>query len=197
MADPFDTYIAERWKQGCHSAAQIARELRDQGFEGSYYVIRRRVARWREVGPGTQAAVLADRGLSPQPSPRRVASLLLTNAGDLAEDELAFVEALKVGCDIFRVAADLAQQFTTMMRERAASRLDEWFEKARARGASGTSDVRREPDVRRCRRPGGPEPEVEQWSGGGTGESAQDDQTGRCRPSGIRSPAAAQVVCHH
>jgi transposase len=47
LADPFSEYIRQRWDQGCHNAAQIARELKQQNFCGSYCVIRRLVARWR------------------------------------------------------------------------------------------------------------------------------------------------------
>ncbi len=56
------------------------------------------------------------------------------DTGDLTEEELAFVEALNARCDAFRVAGDLARQFTAMMRVRAVGKLDEWFEKARQEG---------------------------------------------------------------
>ena len=45
--DPFEQLLRRRWKEGCHNAKQLARELRREGFTGSYYMVRRRVAAWR------------------------------------------------------------------------------------------------------------------------------------------------------
>ncbi len=33
--------------RGCHNAAQLVAELRQHGFDGSYDMVRRRVASWR------------------------------------------------------------------------------------------------------------------------------------------------------
>lgn len=42
--DRFTNYLEKRWKEGCHNAAQLARELKAMGFTGSYCSVRRRVA---------------------------------------------------------------------------------------------------------------------------------------------------------
>jgi transposase len=132
LADPFTAYIRQRWEQGCHNAAQIARELMANGFEGSYYVIRRRVSRWRSDSSGTRLP--SDRTVSRQPSAKRVAGLLLSEPGDLSEEELAFVEALADRCPILRTTAELAREFVAMMRGREANKLASWIKKAHQAG---------------------------------------------------------------
>jgi transposase len=129
LADPFTDYIRQRWEQGCRNAAQIARELMANGFEGSYYVIRRRVSRWRSDSSDTPLP--SDRTVSRQPSARRVAGLLLSEPGDLSEEELSFVTALTDRCPLFGTAAELSREFAAMMRGREAGKLVPWIEKAR------------------------------------------------------------------
>ena len=132
LADPFTEHIRQRWERGCHNAAQIARELMAIGFEGSYYVIRRRVARWRNDSPDTRLP--SDRRVPRQPSARRVAGLLLSDPGDLSEEELAFVDALVDRCPLFHTAAESAREFAAMMRNREADKLGSWIEKPHQAG---------------------------------------------------------------
>ncbi len=132
LADPFTDHIRQRWEQGCHNAAQIARELKAKGFEGSYYVIRRRVARWHHDSSGTRLP--SDRIVTRQPSTKRVAGLLLSDASDLSEEELGFVKALVDRCPLFRTAAELARDFATMMKNREADKLGSWIERAHGEG---------------------------------------------------------------
>lgn len=132
LADPFTEHIRKQWEQGCHNAAQIARELETQGFEGSYYVIRRRVARWRHDPSGTR--LLSDRMVTRQPSARRVAGMLLSDANDLSEEELRFVEALMDRSPLFRTTAELARDFVTMMKNREGDKLHSWVERAHREG---------------------------------------------------------------
>ena len=47
LLDKFLVFLQRRWEEGCHSAAQLYREVKDQGFTGSQYMVRRRVAAWR------------------------------------------------------------------------------------------------------------------------------------------------------
>lgn len=49
-ADSITQYLRERWDEGCENAAQLTHELRQRGFDGSYDMVRRRVARWNGQG---------------------------------------------------------------------------------------------------------------------------------------------------
>lgn len=41
------SYLAQRWSEGCHNAAEMYRELRRQGFRGSESAVRQLVGQWR------------------------------------------------------------------------------------------------------------------------------------------------------
>ncbi len=41
LIDPYKTYLLKRWHQGCHSGAQLERELRAKGYKGSPHGIYR------------------------------------------------------------------------------------------------------------------------------------------------------------
>jgi len=38
--DRYKDYLERRWQDGCHNAAQLWRELRDQGFSGKAAIVR-------------------------------------------------------------------------------------------------------------------------------------------------------------
>ena len=53
-------YLAARWQAGCHNAVVLAKELREQGFTGSYYPVRRFISQWRsQEATGSIATVPA------------------------------------------------------------------------------------------------------------------------------------------
>src|ERR1700730_7935864 len=41
LIDPYKSYLWKRWHQGCHSGAQMERELRAKGYKGSPHGIYR------------------------------------------------------------------------------------------------------------------------------------------------------------
>ena len=41
LIDPYKTYLLKRWYQGCHSGAQLERELRAKGYKGSQHGVYR------------------------------------------------------------------------------------------------------------------------------------------------------------
>ncbi len=48
--DPFVDDLRRRWDEGCRNAARLTEEIRAPGFRGSYLMVRRRVALWRQGG---------------------------------------------------------------------------------------------------------------------------------------------------
>ncbi len=136
QVDPFNSYLRQRWEQGCHNAAQLTQELASRGFRGSCHTVRRRVARWRSPdrrsgrirdGPKTRKRIRS-------PSPRRVAWWLVQPVADLKPYPKAFLGALYERCDALKRVAELAQTFVQMVRDRRADRLDHWLEQARKEG---------------------------------------------------------------
>ncbi len=116
--DPFTDYLRKRWEEGCHNAAQLARELKGQGFTCSYHSARRRVAHWDRAGNGGSAngSTLKAPVMHP-PSARRLGWPLLKEPGDLDEQDRTFLEALSQRCPEVTAAGVMARDFAMMMRE--------------------------------------------------------------------------------
>jgi transposase len=129
-SDRFVEYLRQRWEQGCRNAAQLARELVQQEFDGSYCMVRRCVAAWREPAsvhiPGPKPTA---KHVPPvhHPSANQAAWLLMENAEDRTEEENAFVKVLWQGCPELQTAAEMAQEFARMAQDRKAELLDGWI----------------------------------------------------------------------
>ena len=126
----FEAYLRQRWKEGCHNAGQLCRELRTQGYRGSTRTVRRCIAPWRAE---------AKRGQTPErrkavarPSARRIAWLLLRAPTERNDDEARLAEALCERCPEIRRAAHLAWDFREMVCERRPADLDDWLSRAAA-----------------------------------------------------------------
>ncbi len=124
--DRFTDYLEKRWKEGCHNAAQLARELKAMGFAGSYCSVRRRVAHWDRDSKDS----LPQSPKVPPPSARRSAWLLLKKPSDLDDRDRAFVDALLGRCPDIRLAARLAGEFAAMVRREGSETLDSWIQRA-------------------------------------------------------------------
>ena len=132
--DPFGQHLHERWRAGCQNAAELYRELQERGFQGSYDMVRRRVARWRRLNereprssgskPRTNQAPI-DR-----PSSNRVASLLLKSRSKRSNEEQELFAALKMHSPALQTATTLAREFVAMVRRRRSNVLDVWIERA-------------------------------------------------------------------
>ncbi len=124
--DRFTDYLEKRWKEGCHNAAQLARELQAMGFAGSYCSVRRRVAHWdrdsKDSSPRSPK-------VSP-PSARRAAWLLLKKPSELNDRDRAFVDSLLGRWPDIRVAARLAGDFVAMVHREGSDTLDSWIQHA-------------------------------------------------------------------
>lgn len=136
--DRYQDYLRERWEAGCHNAAQLYRELKEQGFTGCQSALRHYLLSWRETLPEE----LRDRrscktGPPPVPvnfSARTTAWLLLGYAKtrDTAQQEVneAFLTTLITLCPEVAEAQELAQAFFTLVREGKGTDLKVWIEKA-------------------------------------------------------------------
>lgn len=129
--DPHSDFLRKRWDEGCHNAAQLFRELKNQGISVSYCSVRRRVAHWDQQGSGTapDGSSAKPAAVTP-PSAKRLAWLLLKERGDLEERDSALVDALFRRCPELAAAASLAGNFTSILRLRQGEILDDWIQRA-------------------------------------------------------------------
>jgi transposase len=141
---PYADELDRRWAEGCHNGMQLWREVCDQGYRGPRYRIWEVAQRLRQGLPAIDATGDASRTRQPTrpkpPTPRQVAGLFLRRVVDRTVAEQAALPPLLAGCPEVRLAHDLTQRFTTLIRERQAGDLDTWL----AAGAtSGLSELER------------------------------------------------------
>lgn len=138
-------YLAQRWAAGCHSAADLYRELLPRGFRGSQSLVRHYIAQWRSAlppelqrtrrGPETTKPTVTDRKKLLVPSPRNTAWWLLQKPEKLEVEQQAYVQRLCETSPEVAEVQQLAQQFARLVRERKAQEFAPWLEAA-AKGSS-------------------------------------------------------------
>jgi transposase len=135
--DQFIGHLQRRWKEGCRNAVELTEELKQQGFKGSYYTVKRRVATWRQEDPAPSptAAFGADKAVQ-RPSSRRIAWLTLKPGGELLDDERALLKAIGDYCPTLKAACSLAKRFWDLVRQRRADELNNWIDEASRTGVA-------------------------------------------------------------
>jgi transposase len=125
--DSVANFIHRRWQEGCRNAAQLFEELKAQGFDGSYYMVRRRLARWRRRTDNAQRGGENDAALRKRYSPRQLVRLLLKPGPELSEDERSLRERLEQLDGDLSKAGELGRQFREMIRGRNAEAWTKWI----------------------------------------------------------------------
>jgi len=124
--DAFSVYLKQRFNAGCHNAAWLFRELKAQGFGGSYTSV------WESVH-GLRAPTSGGQGrASPLvPSAYSVACWLqghLSAKPSAQKYQRAFVERLCQLTPDLQEVQTLAQQFIQIVRDHHCSELPVWLE---------------------------------------------------------------------
>jgi transposase len=135
QVEQFRQYLEQRWKQGCHNATQLWREIRDRGYSGGRGMVARMVSSFR--APGTKyfrTAAAQPRSRRVSSSPHQIASLLVRRPERVSRPEQEFLTALKQNNPGIDVLHGIVQDFSTMMRERNLDRLGDWMHRATATG---------------------------------------------------------------
>jgi transposase len=132
ITDPYEPYLRQRWNEGCQNAAQLWREIRQQGFAGSCSNLRVRLATWRSRParcgrpPRGSRGPPAPPGISPR-SPRQASWLLVRLPGDVEREDQTYLEQLCHLCPEVAAAYSLAQEFGRLVRERDHPALERWL----------------------------------------------------------------------
>ena len=134
LLTPYAAYLRQRWDAGCHNAAQLWREVREQGFMGERSTFRYHLARWRMAD---RRRVSNSGAPTARPvSVRQATWLLLKDPADLDPSERAYVEALGQRCPEAERAHTLAQSFGALVRTRDQAALAPWVEQAEQSGVA-------------------------------------------------------------
>jgi transposase len=126
--DQHQEFLERRWQQGCHNAAQLWRELCEQGFTGQSRTVRDWIKKHR--GPQRCPAEQSLSATTPlRSSPRQVAWLLLKQP----EEATLYSEELYRRSPEIAQCASLAREFCRLIRQRDASAWLSWCDAATER----------------------------------------------------------------
>lgn len=123
---PFADYLQGRWQAGCTNVAQLQRELRAQGYQGSYSLLMQAMQPWRGPRPP----------LEPGRGPRRrrqgvkrvnVRWLCLRPPDQLDEVERAALEEILNADDRLACGYGLLQRFRHLIARRNVRELVDWL----------------------------------------------------------------------
>ena len=131
---PYEPYLVQRWKEGCHNGVKLWHEIQEQGFAYSVTNVSRFLAHLRRegrpphpVGKTTGTAISSTQA----PTARRVAFLTIACRTGLEEEDRAYLECLRAHDAVIEQVCQAAQDFMQMLRGREGERLDAWIERAR------------------------------------------------------------------
>ncbi|MCX5199435.1 transposase [Streptomyces sp. NBC_00249] len=122
----FKPYIQRRYRTGGTNAAQLFREVREQGYSGSKISVRKYVATLR-AGTAIDEPVLV-------PSPRQITSWIMLRPETLNSRESTQLDRVLESCPDLRTARELAHAFNAIARDRRGSELAQWMARALADG---------------------------------------------------------------
>jgi transposase len=139
---PYGRYVLQWWQEGNRNGLQLSRELRAQGYKGSFKAVYRYLERLRtsqrrsvEVSPSKrqrQKSVLA----SPAPlenfSAQRATWLFVSQPDELDETQQRELRLIRQASSSAEAAYCLAQAFMQMIREQTGHQLDAWIRSAEA-----------------------------------------------------------------
>ncbi|HWQ54907.1 MAG TPA: ISL3 family transposase [Bryobacteraceae bacterium] len=126
--DLFRDYLEKRWTEGCHNAAQLCRELQQQGYTGQRSRVKEYLQSWR-VKPPRQSP--ESRKL---PNLRLIAFWLTKPTVQRKPEEQQWVQAVTDGHPEVATAEQLAQGFRQLFKDHAAEGLDAWLQRSQASG---------------------------------------------------------------
>jgi transposase len=141
---PYRAYLRQRWNEGCHNAAQLCRELREQGFPGSYSSVHAYLTEWQTQLPPEQRRWNGQRprpdAVAPVPTPGAVVWWLVSRREKLSVEQTAYLDRLTALSPHLALAQDLVQEFFSLTRRRDAAALEPWRERV---AASGLGELQR------------------------------------------------------
>jgi transposase len=132
-------HLRRRWGEGCRIAAELWREIRQQGFRGQLRTVQRWVRQCRSADP-TAPELSRTTVAWPTPSRQRVAWLVVADRERLDAREQRFVDALMASSPELSHLISLAREFRTFVRQKEADRLDEWVATARGSALAGFAE---------------------------------------------------------
>ncbi len=137
VLNPYTDYLLERWNAGCRMASQLFREVQAQGYTGSYRRVAAYASRLRQaqgLAPRRQGRrqtlPRVAEPTTPTLTPRRATWVVLRREAQRAADEAQQLAQVRAQSPAVAEAIDLAEAFTTLVRQRQPAQLDPWLTRA-------------------------------------------------------------------
>jgi transposase len=134
IADPYLSYLAKRWNEGCHTARELYKETVAQGYTGSLREIERIVAQFRPHGtkPVSRQTITVAQSV---PSPRNTALMIVRPEKSRTKDQAIFIDQLCKSDPLAATAYNLSSSFGSVLRNlEGKSRLEKWKAAVRISG---------------------------------------------------------------
>jgi len=125
VLDAHKPYLHQRWNEGCHSASQLFREIREHGYAGSRATVADYVRPFRPLGAAPPAA-------PPPPKVRHIVGWLLRHPDSLDAEERVALKDVRARCPHLDALAGHVTAFAEMLTGRHGHRLDAWIAAAKA-----------------------------------------------------------------
>jgi transposase len=125
IVDPYLSYLAARWNQGCHNVARLYEEIVAQGYTGSRRTLELRLRPFRPQGthPVSNRTVTLDK----PPSPRAVALMMVRPTQSRTKEQTTYLKQLVQADSTSAIVFTLAQDFGRLLRRREGQvRLEQW-----------------------------------------------------------------------
>jgi transposase len=130
----FAGYLQQRWKEGCHNASRLYREIRAQGYRGKRGMVAQFVAGWRKTGQATSPR-------SPQRiAPRHAAILVTRPAEKMTGEQRQLLDRIVGQCPEVFDLRQIALTFREALMADESTPLQQWI--ARAKGCQFGAVVR-------------------------------------------------------
>ena len=130
---PYETYLRQRWAEGCRNRSRLFREIRLLGYQHSARTVSLFLQR-PEQDPSTSGAVSSRPMVTRVPSARHVACLLVGCKDRLPEEERDYLRRLCHHEPTIALAYELVREFADLARERTGQGFDAWLTRATTSG---------------------------------------------------------------
>lgn len=145
LIDPYKDYLVRRWNEGCRSAQQMYREIKEQGYAGGESTVGRFVAplrakygkarSFKSVEPEAATRVeLAEVKNKRPPTARQIAVWMTLKEEQRLQWQQHSLDQLCEKDPHIAQTYELMQAFTTMLREREGERFDQWLDQVEKEG---------------------------------------------------------------
>jgi transposase len=123
--DRWVPYLERRWREGCHNALALWRELRQQGYKGSRGSVQRWATQQRHIAPPVEAKLQWPTFAAP--SPRQATWWLLQEPDKRGAKQNAFVHACEQLSPAIAETARQAREFAKLLRQRKPQGFTDWL----------------------------------------------------------------------